>query len=278
MHRVVDQPKGDVANGLRGRATSIDAASAALGVVAKIDVVEDDPETGGAIVVDIKTGEPMSDGEAWPGDAAQALAGAIALRDSGYNCRRTAVWYARPRQRVTLDVSADRERWLADLVAEMHTVAASASAPPSLLASPRCPTCSLVGICLPDEENDLTTRTGAAPRRSVCSLAAHSRKQARCSAATKRAKVRQRLTARAAVFLSCATKQLQWSLAPDPRGRASSRAGKSPDRAERRCRRDCARVVARAGVAAVGKQCQGEAGKGDHHCQLEGGGAERLVC
>ncbi|MGH8997069.1 MAG: CRISPR-associated endonuclease Cas1, partial [Acidimicrobiales bacterium] len=48
------------------------------------------------------------------------------------------------------------ERALA-MVAELRDVARRPGPPPPLVASPKCPRCSLVGICLPDEVNTLAS-------------------------------------------------------------------------------------------------------------------------
>lgn len=167
VHRVVDRPQGRFDDALRKKATSVEVASPALGITARIDVVQEAPDGSGVIALDVKTGSPMPDGSAWPGDAAQAIGGAIALRDSGYECETAAVWYARTRQKVVLALTQERERWIKDLLNEMRVIAAKDQAPPPLISSPRCPTCSLVGVCLPDEHNTLRARSSSPPRRLV---------------------------------------------------------------------------------------------------------------
>jgi len=54
-----------------------------------------------------------------------------------------------------------------ELLAAAREVAAHDDAPPPLVDSPKCPPCSLVGLCLPDEVNTLagTSRLNIADQR-----------------------------------------------------------------------------------------------------------------
>ena len=54
-----------------------------------------------------------------------------------------------------------------EVVAQARTTAAKLAPPPPLQSSPKCPRCSLVGICLPDETNVLARRTAVHPRRLI---------------------------------------------------------------------------------------------------------------
>src|SRR5207248_2597260 len=49
----------------------------------------------------------------------------------------------------------------------LRVTAATAVPPPPLIDSPKCPRCSLVGICLPDEVNALAERSHRPVRRMV---------------------------------------------------------------------------------------------------------------
>jgi len=91
------------------------------------------------------------------------------LRDAGYQVDTAEIWYHETRQRVTIlidDAAATEAR---QIVADLWRVAADPVAPPPLSDSPKCPRCSLVGICLPDEINTLRQRQTerAHPRRIV---------------------------------------------------------------------------------------------------------------
>src|SRR5436189_119528 len=54
-----------------------------------------------------------------------------------------------------------------ELLAGLRASAACATPPPPLVDSPKCPRCSLVGICLPDEVNLLRAPDSAGPVRRL---------------------------------------------------------------------------------------------------------------
>lgn len=165
IHRVVDQPGGAVPEPddihpelLAGRtARSLWLTSPQLRVSAKIDLVEVS-EDGSVVPVDYKKGRPDRNGRPWPSDEVQSVLQALVLRDAGYSAPTAEIWYAESRERVVIpvdDVVAARTR---QTLADLWSVAASDVAPPPLVDSPKCPRCSLVGICLPDEINALRQR------------------------------------------------------------------------------------------------------------------------
>jgi CRISP-associated protein Cas1 len=172
VHRVVDEPGGKIPDPddphpelSAGRSSrSVWATSSELGVSAKIDMVEVS-ENGSVVPVDYKKGSPTRDGQPWPSDEVQSVLQALILRDVGYSVATAEIWYAETRQRVVIpidDTAATRTR---QIVAELWSVAASDTAPAPLVASPKCPRCSLVGICLPDEINELRYREGEGQHR-----------------------------------------------------------------------------------------------------------------
>ena len=121
-------------------------------VIAKLDLAEF--AEGKVVPVDYKHGRPMEadDGfEAWPADRVQLAVQCIVLREAGYQCEDGIVYYmkARRRVRITFDEAAIAEAERA--IADAWRTAASSAIPPPLVDSPKCPGCSLVGICLPDE-------------------------------------------------------------------------------------------------------------------------------
>ena len=95
---------------------------------------------------------PKAVPQAWPADRIQMAAQALVLRDNGYRCDEAVLYYDATRQRVRLPIDDA-------LVAETRggglnaarTLAEKGTIPPPLIDSPKCPRCSLVGICLPDE-------------------------------------------------------------------------------------------------------------------------------
>lgn len=136
----------------RVHARSVTLSSDALGLIAKVDLVEGE----GAVVspVDYKVGAPKSgdDGpEAWPADRVQVCAQALVLRENGYTVDEAVVYYHATKQRVRVPVDEELVRETLEAIATARALAASGRTPPPLVDSPKCPRCSLVGICLPDE-------------------------------------------------------------------------------------------------------------------------------
>ncbi|HVN63164.1 MAG TPA: CRISPR-associated endonuclease Cas1 [Candidatus Binataceae bacterium] len=131
---------------------SVTLSSETYRIIAKMDLVEGD--SGTVAPVDYKKGSPR-DGEegpeAWPADRTQLCAQALILRDNGYRCDEAIAYYHATRQRVRVSID---EVLAAETVAALNDARALALGgriPKPLVDSPKCPRCSLVGICLPDE-------------------------------------------------------------------------------------------------------------------------------
>lgn len=160
VHRVVDAQTGDLpaddeAWGGR-RATSVWLTSGELGLTARIDLVEG-AEDGTVIPVDYKKGRPADDGSVWPSDRVQLLVQALLLRASGYAVERAEVWYAEARRRVSIVIGDAAIVEVGEVLERLWRTAGESTAPAPLVDSPKCPRCSLVGICLPDETRALST-------------------------------------------------------------------------------------------------------------------------
>ena len=120
------------------------------GLIAKMDLV--DIQAGIAVPVDYKHGRvPDVPGNAWEPEQVQLCAQGLILRENGYLCEGGILYYVDSRKRVSIpfdDALVDRTR---ELLRELRATAARRVMPPPLVDSPKCPRCSLVGICLPDE-------------------------------------------------------------------------------------------------------------------------------
>lgn len=172
VHRVVDQPGGtlpppgnthpELLAGRRSR--SVWLTSRELRVSAKIDVVEVGDD-GSVVPVDYKKGKPDRDGRPWPSDEVQSALQALVLREAGYSVSTAEIWYDETRQRVVIPIDEAVASRTRGIMAALWSVATRDSAPPPLVASPKCPRCSLVGICLPDEINALQNRESEVDRR-----------------------------------------------------------------------------------------------------------------
>ncbi len=170
VHRRVDQEKGslpaaaDLSDQVRLHSRSVLIGSDRLGAVARIDLIEAD---GGKVVpVDYKRGSPPDIPEgAWEPERVQLCLQGLLLRENGYECDYGALYYAASQSRVTIDFTDELVARTMELLAEARRVAESGEIPPPLVDSPKCPRCSLVGICLPDEVNLLrATTAGATPQ------------------------------------------------------------------------------------------------------------------
>ena len=127
------------------------------GLIAKMDLV--DLSAADAIPVDYKRGRvPDVPGGAWEPEQVQLCAQRLVLRENGYHCEGGILYFIQSRRRVSVpfdDPLVDRTR---ELVQEMREMAMSGVMPPPLVDSPKCPRCSLVGICPPDETRLLTAQ------------------------------------------------------------------------------------------------------------------------
>lgn len=119
--------------------------------------------------VDYKRGQtPEVEGNAWEPDRIQVCAQGLILRDNGYEADEGFVYYVASRQRVRVVFDASLIRRTEEVLAGLRSMADGAVIPPPLADSPKCPRCSLVGICLPDELNHLAEPASVTePRRLV---------------------------------------------------------------------------------------------------------------
>jgi CRISPR-associated protein Cas1 len=122
-------------------------------LIAKLDLIEG--ADGIVSPVDYKRGAPRhgDDGSltVWDADRVQLAAQALILRDNGYRCDEGVVYYMATKQRVRVPIDEQTVCWTLEQLANARAVAESRRIPPPLEDSPKCPRCSLVGICLPDE-------------------------------------------------------------------------------------------------------------------------------
>lgn len=167
-HRRVDREEGrDAPDGELPPVTrSLLLSSPRLGLVARIDALH--AEDGQVVPVDTKKGAPpdVPDG-AWEPERVQLCAQGLLLRDAGHACDHGYLWFAGARRRVEVRFDEELVARTLELVSQAREVAGERVAPPPLVDSPKCPRCSLVGICLPDEINHLAARQDHPPRRLV---------------------------------------------------------------------------------------------------------------
>lgn len=75
------------------------------------------------------------------------------LAEHGYQCAAGVLYFAASRERVRVEFTDDLKRLTRETIDGLRFVAAGGRIPEPLVDSPKCPRCSLVGICLPDEVN-----------------------------------------------------------------------------------------------------------------------------
>jgi CRISPR-associated exonuclease Cas4/CRISPR-associated protein Cas1 len=129
---------------------SVTLASEALGIIAKMDLVEG--EDGSVTPVDTKKGKRPHVAEgAYEPERVQVCAQALILEEAGYKVTEGAIWYAGSRERVRIALDAELRARTRTAISELRLAAAAGRLPPPLVDSPKCTKCSLAGICLPDE-------------------------------------------------------------------------------------------------------------------------------
>lgn len=160
-HRRVDSGKGDELPAAQDldkqdkiHARSITLSSNRLGLIAKMDLIEAD---GGAVKpVDYKRGKrPHVARGAYEPELVQLCVQGLILEEHGYTCEEGILYFAESKERVTVKLDEELRNKTLSAINGLRLAAGSKKMPPPLEDSPKCPRCSLVGICLPDEINFL---------------------------------------------------------------------------------------------------------------------------
>jgi len=166
IHKRTDSASGtlpeiDEAFGEHAPVRSVLMSAPALGLIARMDVLEF--SNGLVYPVDYKKGSP-SESDAWLTDKVQLCAQGLILRENGYRCEGGYVFYVGTRQRVYVPFDEELITFTRESLEQLRQVARQPVPPPPLEDSPKCPRCSLVGICLPDETHLLQQETGDTPK------------------------------------------------------------------------------------------------------------------
>jgi CRISPR-associated protein Cas1 len=178
QHRRVDKESGDLPPADRMpeehdilHARSLYLSAPRIGLVARIDLVE--AQDGKVTPIDYKRGEAPDVAEgAWEPERVQVCAQGLILEDNGYPCEGGVIYFVASHKRVAIPFTDELRTRTLSLLAEMRAAMAAAEIPPPLDDSPKCPRCSLCGICLPDEINllrlaDANEPTPPEPRRLI---------------------------------------------------------------------------------------------------------------
>ncbi len=134
-------------------ARSVTLGSERYCVLAKLDLIEAEGQV--ATPVDYKRGSPkkLDDGSlgAWDPERVQLCVQALLLRENGYQCDEGVLFFWETRQRVRIAIDDDLVAITQQAISGARSAVAKRQLPPPLVDSPKCPRCSLVSICLPDE-------------------------------------------------------------------------------------------------------------------------------
>ncbi len=149
-------------------ARSVWLTSDSLGLTAKMDLVEGEGQQ--VTPVDYKRGKrPHIAAGAYDPERVQLCAQGLLLREQGFDCAAGVLYFVASRERVRIEFDAELVARTLTAMEELRQVARSGQIPPPLIDSPKCPRCSLVGICLPDEIG-FFTNTNIEPRPLVPAL------------------------------------------------------------------------------------------------------------
>lgn len=129
---------------------SVHLTSDHLKLTAKIDLVEG--EGNRVTPVDYKRGKrPHLPQGAYEPERVQVCAQGLILRDNGFESAEGVLYFAGSKERVPVEFDEALVERTLELAGQMAETARGGVIPPPLEDSPKCPRCSLVGICLPDE-------------------------------------------------------------------------------------------------------------------------------
>ena len=176
QHRRVDVPSGRLPSpspeGTDGsgndpdmprtiHARSVLLSDEGLGAIAKIDLVEG--RSNIVTPVDYKHGKPPDiSGQVWEPERVQLCLQGLLLRANGFTCNEGIIYFVESQQRIKVPFDDALVTRTLELLRGIREMASSGQIPKPLVDSPKCPRCSLVGICLPDEVNFLSAPDGSA--------------------------------------------------------------------------------------------------------------------
>ena len=154
----------------RLHATSVQLSAPVLGLIAVIDLVEsvqaaaDGAPADAVVPVEYKRGAVPENAErSWEPERVQLCTAGLILRENGYRCEKGVIYYIASKTRVEIAFDDALVARTLDLVRQMKAMAVGGRIPPPLVDSPKCPRCSLVGICLPDETRLLQPTVNGKP-------------------------------------------------------------------------------------------------------------------
>lgn len=146
-------------------ARSVRLENAELGLIAVVDVLEVEGSTATPIDYKKSAAPDLPEG-AWEPERVQLCAQGLLLRGAGFTCTEGIIWFDGSRRRVTIPFDDALVQRTQELLSGCREMARGGRMPLPLIDSPKCPRCSLVGICLPDETHRLLHTAEPAPDHS----------------------------------------------------------------------------------------------------------------
>ena len=155
QHRRVDRESGSLPEAGSSddsviHARSVMLSDEGLGAIARIDLVE--AEGSRATPVDYKRGTvPNVPGGVYEPERVQLCVQGLLLRAHGYECDEGVIYFVASKRRVPVRFDDGLVARTLELLEGARGMSSVGEIPAPLEDSPKCPRCSLVGICLPDE-------------------------------------------------------------------------------------------------------------------------------
>ena len=154
-------PDAEALGDAKIHARSVLLSAPLIGLTARMDLIEAD----GTLVtpIDYKRGHApdVPDG-AWEPERVQLCVQAMVLEENGYQVEHGILYFVGSKTRVEIVIDEALRTRTLELLRELRENGARPEPPPPLVDSPKCPRCSLVGICLPDEVNLLRAQADEA--------------------------------------------------------------------------------------------------------------------
>lgn len=158
------------------RRTAVMLSSARLGLIGKLDGVLLDDAGQRAVPTELKSGAgPRDDHDpsdveqgVWRADAVHVAAQALLLEDAGYDVPGLEIYYAKKKRLVRFQLTQPLRARAKQAIERANEDASREHAPAPLEDSPKCPGCSLLTVCLPNET--LALRRAAARDDSTRAL------------------------------------------------------------------------------------------------------------
>ncbi len=176
QHRRVNRESGDLPPAATlthetFHARSVELSSPTLGLIARMDLLEAEGKTVTPIDYKRSRAPDLPEG-AWEPERVQLCVQAMLLEEHGYTVPHGELYFVASKKRVSIAIDEALRARTLELLAELRANAELPHAPPPLVDSPKCPRCSLVAICLPDETNLLREAEAEAKASEATATAA----------------------------------------------------------------------------------------------------------